>query len=365
MNSKILKGIGNEARRLNLPTYIVGGCVRDWVLKGKKSSAFKDLDLACEGDPSPLADFCWKKWGGKAQSFGEFGTVRLYLSNGLRVDFARARSETYSRPAALPKVTPASLQEDLARRDFTVNAMAIPLEQGGLIDPFDGLKDLKAKTLRILHPRSFEDDPTRIFRAARFLCRFRMKADPRTESSLQKALAGRTAGLLSRERLRQELLAVLKEKDPGCALSRLKKWGLLRLLHPRLDWKKFWAESQDPSVRLGLMAMGLGSREGIRFVESLHLERPVSLALRRALEIFSEKASPREKIADLTREVLICFGVPSYALKPLWIGGEDLKKAGLAPGKSYRDILERAARAQWKGRLKNRSGALIWLKTAL
>lgn len=385
MHNRILKEIARESGRLGLPVYIVGGCVRDWVLKGRNSSALKDLDLACEGDPAPLADFCLRRWGGKAQSFGEFGTVRLHLKNGLRVDFARARSETYSRPVALPQVSPSSLLEDLARRDFSVNAMAIELAGTGgrgpgtggkpiphpqsliprIIDPFGGIEDLKTKTLRILHPRSFEDDPTRIFRAARFLCRFEMKMDSGTEKSLQKALKERTAELLSRERLRQELLAVLKEKDPGPVLGRLKEWRLLRLLHPKLFWRKSWAASTDPSVRLGLMAMDLGLREGDLFIQGLHLERPLSLALQRALEIFGEKASPREELPALAREVLIRFGAPVYGLKPLWIGGEDLKKAGLAPGKSYRDILDRAARAQWKGRFSSRRQALAWLKEVL
>ncbi|MEK7744602.1 MAG: poly(A) polymerase, partial [Elusimicrobiota bacterium] len=161
---KPLERAAAAAKSRRLSVYAVGGCVRDWML----GRTVRDIDLSVEGEALPLAKAA-ARGGGRWEAFDRFGTVRVFLPGGLRLDFARARAETYESPAALPRVRPASILEDLRRRDFSVNAMARPLGEGlsMLLDPHGGRKDLRDRKLRVLHERSFVDDPTRLLRAVR------------------------------------------------------------------------------------------------------------------------------------------------------------------------------------------------------
>lgn len=362
----ILKAIYRESRRSGLELFAVGGCVRDWLLELES----KDLDFIAEKDPLPIAQFCVRRWGGKIQVFDRFLTVRVFVSRGFRIDFARARAESYPEPAALPVVEPASLQHDLIRRDFTVNAMATPLIEEGfgkIHDPYRGTEDLHRKTLRVLHSKSFQDDPTRMHRAARFSCRFGFRLDSGTEIQRRDAVKSGWAKLLSRERLRTELVRILEERNPLCALKKLKSWRLSGIFHPDFSWPANLAEGRDAWQRLGMIAMHVGSAEGIDIIESLHLERPIAQALIEALKLSREKTAPRTKIAPLTQDVLrLAFqSEAASAFKPLCISGRDLKAFGLKPGPDYKTWLDRAARAQWRGKFSTRPEALRWLKSEL
>ena len=266
--SRLLRRLAQRAAKEGTPLYMVGGCVRDAVLKAKDG---QDVDLVLETDPAPLARHCAKLLNAPCEAFGRFGTLRV-LGKDLRVDFAASRKEEYPEPADLPVVSPAQLEVDLFRRDFTINAMAVEVTPKGLgkvIDPYGGLADLKARRLKVLHPMSFRDDPTRVFRAARFLCRFGFKPAAGLRESAQAALSQGHAAKLSRHRLLQELLCVLDEKDSGPALKRLKGWGYLQLIHPELGVR---ARGKNADERLASLALALGA-EGESFLKSLPLER--------------------------------------------------------------------------------------------
>jgi hypothetical protein len=162
-----------------VPAYLVGGAVRDLLL-GLEGG---DLDVAIEGDADMLADLP----GFEVEREGLFLTGRLHTDD-LRLDVAQARAETYPRPGGLPEVRPATISEDLARRDFTINAMAFPLAADDqLLDPHGGLEDLRSELLRVLHPRSFVDDPTRALRAARYAARFGLELEPETDRLLRES----------------------------------------------------------------------------------------------------------------------------------------------------------------------------------
>src|SRR3954468_18514518 len=166
-----LPGI-EAARRIaeRVPTYLVGGVVRD-LLMGVDGA---DLDVAIEGDAAALSDIP----GYRPERDELFLTGRLEVGEQ-KIDVAQTRAESYPRPGALPEVRPASIAEDLARRDFTINAMAFPIAADArLLDPYDGLEDLRAGRLRILHDESFVDDPTRALRAARYAARFGFELEP-------------------------------------------------------------------------------------------------------------------------------------------------------------------------------------------
>lgn len=192
----------------------------------------KDVDFAVEGDAAAFARGLAGKLGGRVREHGRFATATLELSGGGRCDVASARSETYARAGALPKVRPASIDEDLARRDFTVNAMAIELGPPGrarLLDPFGGRRDLTARTLRFLHPRSSFDDPTRAFRAARYANRLAFRVAPDSVGSIRGAIAGGAFDAISGDRLRRELELIFAEPDPAGAVARMAALGLLQV----------------------------------------------------------------------------------------------------------------------------------------
>jgi len=192
--------------------YLVGGAVRD-ILLGEPNF---DVDVVVEGDAIAVARALAAAVGGRVRAHPQFGTAVVLYGDDGRIDVVTARSETYHAPAALPTVEPGSIEEDLHRRDFTINAMAVSLsgdEAGKLVDPFDGRRDLEAGRIRILHDRSFIDDPTRILRAIRYEDRFGFRMDEETEALARSCIETGHVGDLSGARLREELVALLEEGD--------------------------------------------------------------------------------------------------------------------------------------------------------
>jgi tRNA nucleotidyltransferase (CCA-adding enzyme) len=204
------------------PSYLVGGTVRDLLLR--RPPRF-DFDLAVLGDAEAYARELAARLGGTVTTHGRFGTATVYYGNDAHLDVATARTETYAAPAALPDVAPAgNIADDLARRDFTVNAMAIALPDGELIDPFHGREHLGDRLIRVLHEESFVDDPTRIFRAARYEARLGFRMDPKTETLA--LMAAPSVRRLSGARIREELFAIFDEDDPERVLARLHGVGV-------------------------------------------------------------------------------------------------------------------------------------------
>jgi tRNA nucleotidyltransferase (CCA-adding enzyme) len=214
------------------PAWLVGGAVRDLLLGARTV----DLDVASEGDAREVAREVAQRLGGEAIEHERFGTATVRAGDGLLVDLASTRRESYAQPGALPDVEPASLDEDLARRDFTVNAMAASLDParlGELRDPHGGRGDLDARLIRVLHPRSFADDPTRLLRALRYEARLGFRMDPETEGLARAAIAAAAPGTVSGARIRDELLDLLHE-SPAEGAGRMAELGLDRALSPAL-----------------------------------------------------------------------------------------------------------------------------------
>lgn len=285
--SGTLAAAGKLAAGLGLELYAVGGCARDWLL-GRTSD---DVDFLVSGDPLPLARAFAS--GGSITPFDRFRTVRAFMPDGRRFDFAGFRRESYPAPAKLPVVEPAAtLAEDLLRRDFTCNAMAVSLLPdafGELADPHGGAADIRAGLLRVLHPASFRDDPTRIYRCARFAARFGWRPEPATLASIGEAVAAGMPGLLSVERLRNELIKILKEERPSGALELLAGWGALGAVYMGKVWPLLDGLS-DWRARLIYLA-GLPGAGGGDFVRGLRMERSVSVPMIKALDL---AASGRE-----------------------------------------------------------------------
>jgi tRNA nucleotidyltransferase (CCA-adding enzyme) len=233
----LLKHVGRLADEQGVSVFLVGGVVRDLLLKRENF----DLDLAIEGNGIAFARLVADQYRAGLAIFERFATARLVFPDGLKVDIATTRQESYARPALLPTVQPAPIQADLFRRDFTINAIAVQLNSqqwGRVFDPFAGQQDLRSHTIRVLHAGSFQDDPTRIFRAIRFEQRFRFRLTRTTSRLLAQAASRNLIERLSGPRLQNEILLLLAERDPVRVIARLAQLKLLRFLHPRLCYTK-------------------------------------------------------------------------------------------------------------------------------
>jgi len=241
-----LQALCDNLRRLTtvadapVPAYLVGGPVRDLLL----GAPVNDLDITVVGDAIALARRFSDATGGRLTVHRRFGTATVVDSQGCAIDLVSARREIYPCPGALPVVRPGSIADDLARRDFTINAMAIPIADlpavaagrpPEIVDPHNGRSDLAAGVIRILHPQSFRDDPTRILRAVRYAGRFSFRLADDTLARLQTALADDAMSTISGDRIRHEVARILDEPAPLPILRRAGDWGVLTAIHPALD----------------------------------------------------------------------------------------------------------------------------------
>jgi tRNA nucleotidyltransferase (CCA-adding enzyme) len=212
--------------------WLVGGAVRD-LLTGREPA---ELDVAVEGDPAALLRALGDRLGAGARNHDRFGTATLDSPQG-RIDVARTRTERYASPGALPDVSPAGIEDDLARRDFTVNAIAVALagpRRGELLAVPRATEDLVAARLRILHPASFIDDPTRLLRLARYAGRLGYEIEPETRELARQAAAGGALDTVSGSRVGAELRLLLAEPARLAALAWIERLGVLAALHPGL-----------------------------------------------------------------------------------------------------------------------------------
>jgi tRNA nucleotidyltransferase (CCA-adding enzyme) len=236
----LLRTAGKLGEAQGHAVYAVGGFVRDLLL-GRAADHLPDIDLVIEGDSIAFGRRLAEEMGGHLVVHSAFGTASLEggaTPDGTRagrVDIAMARRERYARPGALPEVSPAGIDEDLGRRDFSVNAMAVALSPsawGRLHDPFGGADDVAARRLRVLHPLSLVEDPTRVWRGARYAARLGLRPDAGFKRALALALAVGEYPALSGQRLRAEHVLVMDESEPWRALALLLGWGALRLWDP-------------------------------------------------------------------------------------------------------------------------------------
>ena len=337
------------------PVYLVGGAVRDLLLGRDRA----DVDLMVEGDAAALA----AALGGASAEHDRFGTVKVDVE-GHEVDIAGARTETYERPGALPTVTPAaSIEEDLARRDFAINAMAIPLQgEPRLIDPHGGSGDLEDGLLRVLHDRSFIDDPTRAIRAARYAARFGFRLEPKTEELLRET----DLTTVSADRRRAELERLAAEVNACEGFELLAEWGVIDLRPGGIELMQtvasllqapHWAEIV-PRER-ALVAAALGPPGAEEVLASMWVPKPgegVELAERRdPVELVLARAMG----ADWLEHYLT-----SWRQIRLEIDGDDLIAAGVEQGPAIGRGLRAARHRKLEGEISSRDEELATALTA-
>jgi tRNA nucleotidyltransferase (CCA-adding enzyme) len=370
------------------PAYLVGGAVRD-LLRGEDP---KDVDIAVEGDARSVGRAVAERLGSDAREYERFGTATVETTDST-YNFATTRQETYDEPGALPRVTPASLAEDLGRRDFAINAMAVGLtgdDLGHLYDPFGGVADMEAGVVRVLHERSFLDDPTRLLRALRYATRLGFALDPETERLAREAVAADALSTVSGARIRDELMDLLRETDAPSGIERMRELEIHSALHPELD--------PDPELvaSAALGATAIGADRGIAALAALIEEAPEKLDLwlgdlhllaeerdaaaraarvapRIAMALREREHSPSELRALLGREPLealalaLALRAPSEPvlrwisdLRPvqLEISGADLLAAGVPEGPALGRALDETLNRKLDGLLSGRDAEL-------
>jgi len=229
----LLLDIGRTGDLLGVDVYVVGGFVRDLLL----DRSIEDVDVVVEGDGIAFAKHYAKQKGCRVNTHSKFGTAVMVFPDGFKVDVASARLEYYDMPAALPIVENSSIKKDLARRDFTINTLAIalnPENYGLLIDYFGAGRDLKDKTIRIIHNLSFVEDPTRVFRAIKFANRFGFNIGKVTSNLIKNALKIDTFKHLSGLRVLSELKQIFGEENPVPALETMAEYGIEKVIHKAL-----------------------------------------------------------------------------------------------------------------------------------
>ncbi|PIU42163.1 MAG: hypothetical protein COS99_01740 [Candidatus Omnitrophica bacterium CG07_land_8_20_14_0_80_42_15] len=409
----ILTLIGKTADQMGYKAYIVGGFVRDLFL-GRKNF---DVDISVEPDGIKFAGELAKKLKGTIVVHKHFGTASIYIKRKhkgkraakifpdvMKIDVATARRESYEKPAVLPKVSFSSIREDLSRRDFTINAIAASLNRGDfgeVIDFFGGIKDLAAGIVRVLHGKSFIDDPTRIFRAVRFEQRFSFEIEPHTIELIKNAMSVKMFEKVEKQRIREEVILILKEKDPVKALMRMNELHEFRFIHRKMKLTKGILKTLG-SVKKSACYFNYLSGEGrapdiwLVYFMALVEELPLKDAQRLSDSfVFRNEDKARilsckeksDKVLDLlikpknargpsavyrilkplsleiilfiyaksererTRSLIKSFLIKHNKVR-LDIGGDYLKRIGMKPGPKFKTILEETLYAKIDGMLK-------------
>ena len=398
----LLQQAGKMADRQQVSVYAVGGFVRDLLL----TTPTFDVDLAVEGRGIHFARTFAQRHKARVTTHERFGTATVTFADGQKLDIATARTEHYAHPAALPTVKPASIRNDAGRRDFTVNALAIRLNTsrfGELVDEYGGEQDLHDKTIRVLHDRSFIEDPTRVFRAIRFEQRLGFRLSRNTALLIREAVRRNVFRRLSLSRLSNAIIQVLSEREPGKVLARLADCNLLQFIHPQLQWSpglarrlKKVSQAIERHIRLNpdrpvqpwiVYSMALMATLPQPAVEAAlsRLKFPrrqtrTVLWVRQESERLLQTLGQRQRVnrsetvrllRNLPDETLVFLmaNIPSETGKrklsalftasqhvtPI-LTGKDLKAMGVKPGPLYKQILDRLLDARLNGTIKTEAG---------
>lgn len=375
----------------------MGGCVRDSLL-GVRT---RDVDIVVEGEVFPLAKALEKQWGNPLIMHKRFGTASLgAFENRLRLDIAMARTEHYSSPGALPMVHSSDLPEDLVRRDISINAIAVSLNKstfGRIIDPCGGLNDLKSRTIRAMHERSFHDDPTRIFRAVRYGFRYGFDLEFNTRRWLREAIRSSVMRAVSDDRWDREWTLLVEEESPYGVIRELSRLGALEEFGVSPETVKksrraFYVLSCAGGKKWGYNY--LSAAWWLACLNPQRLSRRTEAAVARLVH---EAPLLKNAVARLGRNPML--GDLAGALKPfewetvhyvlnleensalrklleryvnewcavnLWVTGDDLRRFGLPPGPRYRKLLDAVREAVATGTIASgRVFELRYLKSLI
>jgi len=383
----LVSNVSGQATKLGQTVYLVGGVVRDLLL-GYPSF---DLDLVVEGDAVKLAQQMAEITQAKLLTHPRFGTAKFSYSN-FNLDMATARGETYAQPGALPVVTPGTLKDDLSRRDFSINAMAISLtsnDYGELVDPYQGKNDLEHRLIRILHPRSFIDDATRILRAVRYEQRLGFELEPQTAQLLKRDIT--MLNTISGDRIRHELELIFRENQPEFVIKRLAELGVLRRISPFLIGDGWIAEkfekarqlkkpNQLPSLYFCLLTYSFSESKIEQFLNYLNIPAKLSRAMRDTLSLkirLSQLNKPSMKPSEIyyllqeyeplaiqanaiaSESSMVHHHLQLFLTKlryvRTYLNGEELKRLGISAGSEMGKVLQALHKAKLDGEVNTKA----------
>lgn len=388
--------------------FLVGGFVRDLILGVKNL----DLDIVVEGNGIKFAEDLADFLKARVVRHARFGTATITLSAAVKIDVASARVECYPVPACLPQVKNGSIKDDLKRRDFSINAMAISINKkdfGRLIDFFEGINDLRRSKIRVLHNLSFIDDPTRILRAIRFEIRYDFAIEPKSLSLLKEACRQGMLDQVQPQRLRDELILMLKEKDPLGQIKRIKELSGLNFISPdlsvtrntykflvsiqkQINWFKENCAQRRQLETWFIYFLGLTDSLDIRNTATICRnfafrkgDKKRILSFKKITEKFMQKLDRKDirpsaifgLLENLSYEVIIAMKakyssrliqrhiedfLEIYNGMRLYISGDDLQRLGVAPGTCYKRIFEKVLTAKVNGTVKTKEEELLLIK---
>ncbi len=376
--------------------YLAGGYVRDSLLKIPDY----DIDISVVGSATLLASQVAAEVGAQLEIHQDFGTAVLtFEGDRFHIDMVTSRREWYERPGALPSVAPGTIEDDLARRDFTINAMAVRIKPdafGPFLDPHNGLADLQGGQIRVLHSQSFRDDPTRIFRAVKLAKRLDFKIELDTLELILQAVRDNALATISIERITHELLLIMEEPKGGAILAELDKLGVLAAIHPTLSWQYpdgKMGPGEDEAISkearrdtyLAIIAAEFASapEEAEGLARWLKLTAPEIKLMHNSARLAAlwprlgaDEQKPSEtysllhdlnpaalqaytRIKALSRDTVAWSRLHDYLdrlqhIKPS-INGDYLRTLGVPPGPVYRDLLKELLNAKLDGELPDKA----------
>ncbi len=417
-SARLIDIIAQRAQAKHLKLFLVGGVIRDLLLKQPNL----DLDFVLEADAIAFAAGLAADYGGALQSHKPFDTATWTLDATVaeklslpdadlpeHLDFARARSESYAYPTALPTVSPSDIEHDLWRRDFSLNALALQLSPAcaanKLLDVCGGLGDLERKHVRVLHDRSFIDDPTRILRALRFARRYGFEIEPATTSQLNDALP--MLGRITGARVRNEMELILREPKAAAVLRHLQELGAAESMHPafrvsaRLEQRlkiqpetmPRWAQTtaDDLALPWNLLLAEVGPDAALAICQRFDMTQRVTRSVVATAKVVAAATGLSDASARPSEIARLLDGKPEVSLLAAWISlaqqpaaqnnvdayakrwrhlrpsisGEDLKRLGLPPGPRYKTLLDELRSAWINGDISTLEEESAYLKELL
>lgn len=357
MSKKLLKEFGQIAQENGLKIWAVGGFARDFVLHKKT----KDIDICVEKDTAPLIEYCQNNKGAKVQYFNNFGTARVIFKDGFKLDFVRCRKEIYPKPAALPVVSKATIKEDLFRRDFTCNALALsllPTEFFKIYDLYGSSKDIKNKKVSVLHSKSFEDDPTRLYRALRFAARLKFTLSKETENLFKTAVKKDYISLLSAARKSNEIIKFLEEKQPSKIFNLIKKYKAQSLICKDFIAHKNIDKFKKLDERLALLILSQKAPQA--FLNTLQINKEKLLLTNSLLKFFLKKEAPQKALSKQEIKLIKTLNpqIKKCAYTKCFIDGKELQKMGVK-GAEISKVLIAVSKAQAAGKISNKQKARV------
>ncbi len=397
----LLRVISAVSRNMKVSAYLVGGIVRDALLKIPNC----DIDIVVDGNGVRFGERLARRLDARIEIHKKFMTAALALKEGQQIDIATSRVEFYYKPAQLPSVESGSIKQDLSRRDFTINSLALSLNRkdyGEILDFFGGREDLKNKKIKVLHKMSFIEDPTRIFRAVRFEKRLGFRMDKHTEALARSAVEMGIVSRVSGVRIRDELIHIMSEEKPFNAIKRLQDLGALSKIgimvrngkdykedmekalnslckldqYDRgkiLKWRLLMAimlkDKTARSIELWCLKLKIRKKDMFLIKDTVTNMPKVKKALK---DEFSNEYSLYNELRQYPVELLaICHSwsggyaknIKKYYKRlvhvKLEISGEDLKDMGYSPSPVFKKVLQRVYRMKFNKKVSGREEELI------